>query len=157
MLQSALPSKSAPRSLCNGYDVRFNIYPFLSLYDNDNFPIDYAFFDGVSQPVVDISGIQYTNVFDANFDTLVFALKAVGISNMAIIVGEVGWPTDGDKNAIMLMYDGQPKYAIDVSGQSQNKFLVPVQNPTRSSRAPDWTCDPIDDFGIINLAPSVGT
>ncbi|XP_075655028.1 uncharacterized protein LOC142625223 [Castanea sativa] len=25
-------------------------------------------------------------------------------------------------------YDGQPKYAIDVSGQSQNKFLVPAQN-----------------------------
>ena len=25
-------------------------------------------------------------------------------------------------------YDGQPKYAIDVSGQSQNKFLVPTQN-----------------------------
>ncbi|KAK7829071.1 glucan endo-1 [Quercus suber] len=47
---------------------------------------------------------------------------------MTIIVGEVGWPTDGDKNAIMLMYDGQPKYAIDVSGRSQNKFLVPAQN-----------------------------
>ena len=165
----------------NNAPFTVNIYPFLSLYGNDDFPIDYAFFDGVSKPVVDINGIQYTNVFDANFDTLVSALKAVGISNMTIIVGEVGWPTDGDKNANVgnayrfyngliaklagnkgtplhpgyievylfglidedaksvapgnferhwgiYRYDGQPKYAIDVSGQSQNKFLLPAQN-----------------------------
>ncbi|CAN1245684.1 Glucan endo-1,3-beta-glucosidase 8 [Linum grandiflorum] len=77
-----------------------NIYPFLSLYGNDDFPFNYAFFDGVTQPVVDRgSGVQYTNVFDANFDTLVSALKAAGFGDMPIIVGEVGWPTDGDKNA----------------------------------------------------------
>ncbi|KAL2480394.1 Glucan endo-1 [Abeliophyllum distichum] len=75
-----------------------NIYPFLSLYANEHFPVDYAFFDGVSNPIVD-NGIQYTNVFDANFDTLVASLKAVGYGDMTIIVGEVGWPTDGDKNA----------------------------------------------------------
>ncbi|XP_020095494.1 glucan endo-1,3-beta-glucosidase 8-like [Ananas comosus] len=75
-----------------------NIYPFLSLYANDNFPLDYAFFDGASNPVVD-NGIQYTNVFDANFDTLVSALKSVGLENLPIMVGEVGWPTDGDKHA----------------------------------------------------------
>ncbi|KAL8147129.1 hypothetical protein AgCh_004734 [Apium graveolens] len=75
-----------------------NIYPFLSLYGNDNFPMDYAFFDGVSSPILD-NGISYQNVFDANFDTLVSALKAAGYGDMKIIVGEVGWPTDGDKNA----------------------------------------------------------
>ncbi|XP_059647304.1 glucan endo-1,3-beta-glucosidase 8-like [Cornus florida] len=75
-----------------------NIYPFLSLYGNDNFPLDYAFFDGAPNPIVD-NGIQYTNVFDANFDTLVSALKAAGFGDMTILVGEVGWPTDGDKNA----------------------------------------------------------
>lgn len=75
-----------------------NIYPFLSLYGNDNFPFDYAFFDGVSNPIND-NGVLYTNVFDANFDTLVSALKAVGFGDMPILVGEVGWPTDGDKIA----------------------------------------------------------
>ncbi|KAI9120309.1 hypothetical protein K1719_007342 [Acacia pycnantha] len=82
----------------NGAPFTVNIYPFLSLYGNDDFPFNYAFFDGVTTPVID-SGIQYTNVFDANFDTLVSALKAVGFGNMTILVGEVGWPTDGDKNA----------------------------------------------------------
>lgn len=82
----------------NGAPFTVNIYPFLSLYSDDNFPIDFAFFDGASNPIVD-NGIQYTNVFDANFDTLVSALKAVGLGDMPILVGEVGWPTDGDKNA----------------------------------------------------------
>ncbi|EHA8588009.1 glucan endo-1,3-beta-glucosidase 8 [Cocos nucifera] len=82
----------------SGAPFTVNIYPFLSLYGNDNFPIDFAFFDGTSQPVVD-NRIQYTNVFDANFDTLLSALKAVGLGNLPIVVGEVGWPTDGDKNA----------------------------------------------------------
>ncbi|XP_052172506.1 glucan endo-1,3-beta-glucosidase 8-like [Diospyros lotus] len=82
----------------NNAPFTVNIYPFLSLYGNDNFPFDYAFFDGTSSPVVD-NNIQYTNVFDANFDTLVSALKAAGFGEMAVMVGEVGWPTDGDKNA----------------------------------------------------------
>ncbi|KAE8705553.1 Glucan endo-1,3-beta-glucosidase 5 [Hibiscus syriacus] len=86
-----LAKNSAPFSV--------NIYPFLSLYGNDDFPFNYAFFDG-GNPIVD-NGIQYTNVFDANFDTLVSALKAVGHGDMPIIIGEVGWPTDGDKNANM--------------------------------------------------------
>ncbi|KAJ8570331.1 hypothetical protein K7X08_037303 [Anisodus acutangulus] len=75
-----------------------NIYPFLSLYANEHFPIDFAFFDGAPNPILD-NGVEYTNVFDANFDTLYSALKAVGYGNMPILVGEVGWPTDGDKNA----------------------------------------------------------
>ena len=166
----------------NNAPFTINIYPFLSLYGNDNFPFDYAFFDGVSNPIVD-NGISYTNVFDANFDTLVSSLKAVGLGDMTILVGEVGWPTDGDKNANsnnayrfyngllprlaankgtplrsgyievylfglidedaksiapgnferhwgIFKYDGQPKYAIDLSGQGQNTLLVPAKGVT---------------------------
>ncbi|MBA0844101.1 hypothetical protein Goarm_001225, partial [Gossypium armourianum] len=83
----------------NGAPFTVNIYPFLSLYGNDDFPFNYAFFDG-GNPITD-NGIKYTNVFDANFDTLVSALKAVGHGDIPIIVGEVGWPTDGDKNGNM--------------------------------------------------------
>ncbi|OEL18605.1 Glucan endo-1,3-beta-glucosidase 8 [Dichanthelium oligosanthes] len=84
----------------SGAPFTVNIYPFLSLYSNDNFPLDYAFFDGTSSPVVDTgTGIKYENVFDANFDTLVSALSASGVGGLPIVVGEVGWPTDGDKHA----------------------------------------------------------
>ncbi|KAF3615677.1 Glucan endo-1,3-beta-glucosidase 5 [Capsicum annuum] len=164
----------------NNAPFTVNIYPFLSLYANEHFPVNFAFFDGASNPIVD-NGFTYTNVFDANFDTLVSALKAAGVGNMTILVGEVGWPTNGDKNANVdlayrfykgllprlaantgtplrpgyievylfglidedgksiapgnferhwgiFRYDGQPKFAMDLTGQGQDKFLMGAQN-----------------------------
>ncbi|KAI4988308.1 hypothetical protein ZWY2020_029938 [Hordeum vulgare] len=165
-----------------------NIYPFLSLYLDDNFPLDFAFFDGGATPVND-KGVMYSNVYDANFDTLVAALAAVGHGDMPIIVGEVGWPTDGDRHAKapharcfydrLLMqlaanrgtlprpnrhietylfglvdedrksvqpgsferhwgifrYDGQPKFAMDLSGQGRrDATLVPAKGVQYLSR-----------------------
>ncbi|AES92122.2 putative glucan endo-1,3-beta-D-glucosidase [Medicago truncatula] len=78
--------------------LTFNIYPFLSLDADPNFPKEFAFFDGSAAPVVDGS-ITYTNVFDANFDTLISALEKNGFGSMNVIIGEVGWPTDGTSNA----------------------------------------------------------
>lgn len=75
-----------------------NIYPFLSLYQDPDFPSDYAFFDGCSRPVDD-RGTRYTNVFDASLDTLVWSLRKAGVPDMRVVVGEVGWPTDGDARA----------------------------------------------------------
>lgn len=86
-----------------------NIYPFLSLYQNPDFPLDFAFLDDGGDPIQD-KGVQYTNVFDANYDTLVWSLKKAGVEDLKILVGEIGWPTDGDKNANLKyakrFYDG---------------------------------------------------
>ncbi|KAI9123266.1 hypothetical protein K1719_006155 [Acacia pycnantha] len=82
----------------NGAPISINIYPFLSLDADPNFPKEFAFFNGSAQPVVDGSK-TYTNVMDANFDTLVSALEKNGFGSMPIIIGEVGWPTDGSSNA----------------------------------------------------------
>ena len=46
----------------NGAHFTVNIYAFLSIYLDDNFPMEFSFFDGDSQPVVN-GTIQYTNVF----------------------------------------------------------------------------------------------
>lgn len=82
----------------NGAPFTVNIYPFISLHNDPNFPVDFAFFDGYSAPIND-NGRIYQNVFDANHDTLVWALQKNGYGNMTIIVGEIGWPTDGDQSA----------------------------------------------------------
>ncbi|KAL4398482.1 hypothetical protein HN51_003098 [Arachis hypogaea] len=82
----------------NNAPFTVNIYPFLSLYGNDHFPFDFAFFDGNNKPLRDGNSV-YTNVFDANLDTLLWALEKAGYPEMHVMVGEVGWPTDGDKNA----------------------------------------------------------
>lgn len=75
-----------------------NIYPFLSLYQNSDFPQDYAFFDGSSHPVVDGSNMYY-NAFDGNFDTLISALSKIGYGQLPIAIGEIGWPTEGAPSA----------------------------------------------------------
>ncbi|GAB4833072.1 hypothetical protein Ancab_007131 [Ancistrocladus abbreviatus] len=82
----------------NGAPFTINIYPFISLYSDPNFPVEYAFFDGKATPLND-GGTYYYNMFDANHDTLVWALQKNGFPNLPIIVGEIGWPTDGDINA----------------------------------------------------------
>ncbi|XP_051129058.1 glucan endo-1,3-beta-glucosidase 6-like [Andrographis paniculata] len=82
----------------NGSPFIVNIYPFLSLYGNKDFPQDYAFFGGTDHPVVDGSNIYY-NAFDGNFDTLVAALSKLGFPQMPIVIGEVGWPSDGAPSA----------------------------------------------------------
>ncbi|XP_073154629.1 glucan endo-1,3-beta-glucosidase 6-like [Henckelia pumila] len=82
----------------NGAPFTVNIYPFISLYTDSNFPVEYAFFDGNASPLND-GGMSYYNMFDANHDTLVWALQKNGFGNLPIIIGEIGWPTDGDRNA----------------------------------------------------------
>lgn len=78
----------------NGSPFIVNIYPFLSLYGSSDFPQDYAFFGGTTHTVMDGPNV-YSNAFDGNFDTLVAALGKLGFGQMPIVVGEVGWPTDG--------------------------------------------------------------
>ncbi|KAG8376287.1 hypothetical protein BUALT_Bualt09G0047500 [Buddleja alternifolia] len=82
----------------NGAPLTINIYPFLSLYLDSHFPVEFAFFDGHAAPIVDGS-FTYTNVFDANYDTLISALEKNGFPSIPIIIGEVGWPTDSNTNA----------------------------------------------------------
>ncbi|KAF3781506.1 hypothetical protein EJ110_NYTH36889 [Nymphaea thermarum] len=82
----------------NGAPFTVNIYTFLSLYLLSNYPIDLAFFDSVDS-LVDHNGVHYYTGFDMKMDTLVSALKAVGFQNLPIVVGGVGWPTEGDKYA----------------------------------------------------------
>ncbi|KAE8704895.1 hypothetical protein F3Y22_tig00110432pilonHSYRG00005 [Hibiscus syriacus] len=81
------------------YRGRFNKTAFPAMKNiqralNDE---DFAFFDGGY--AIQDKNVQYTNVFEANFDTLVYALKTAGTPNLSIIVGEIGWPTDGHKVA----------------------------------------------------------
>ncbi|KAG6489392.1 glucan endo-1,3-beta-glucosidase 5-like [Zingiber officinale] len=82
----------------NGGTFTVNIYPFLSLYLDPHFPLDYAFFSPSANPIVD-GPISYSNAFEASYDTLIWALERNGFGSMPVIVGEIGWPTDGDIHA----------------------------------------------------------
>lgn len=107
-----------------------NIYPFLSLYSNEYFPLDFAFFDGTNYKPVRDGDRVYNNVFDANFDTLVEALNKAGFPDMKIIVGEVGWPTDGDRHANVKnakrFNQGMLQHALSGNGTPAQKGKIEV-------------------------------
>ncbi|KAM1485985.1 hypothetical protein ACFX2I_000233 [Malus domestica] len=112
-----------------------NIYPFLSLSGSSGFPKEFSFFDGGGKTVRD-NGDPYNNVFDANYDTLLWALKKAGVPNLDIVIGEVGWPTDGHdygskKSAkkfydglLKNCYDGKPKFPMDLSSQESGHQML---------------------------------
>ncbi|PIN21036.1 Glucan endo-1,3-beta-D-glucosidase [Handroanthus impetiginosus] len=57
---------------------------------------EFAFIDNKSPFVIrDINNTIYTNVFEFIHDCFVWALIKAGVPDMEIIVGQVGWPTDG--------------------------------------------------------------
>ncbi|KAL6184915.1 hypothetical protein ACLB2K_041050 [Fragaria x ananassa] len=124
----------------NGAPFTVNIYPFISLYIDANFPVDYAFFDGNASPITDGS-LTYYNMFDANYDTLAWALQKNGFGNLPIIVGEIGWPTDGDQNANLVYaqkfnqgnferhwgiftFDGIPKYQLNLGTTNSGSVVA---------------------------------
>ncbi|XP_077234667.1 glucan endo-1,3-beta-glucosidase 5-like [Tasmannia lanceolata] len=121
----------------NGAPLTINIYPFLSLYADPHFPIDYAFFSGTSSPVVDGS-ISYNNAFDANYDTLIWALEKNNFSSLPVIVGEVGWPTDGNANANL-------QYARKFNQGLINRIIQGQGTPKRPTTSLD-----IYLFGLID-------
>uniref|UniRef100_A0A5B7CCR8 glucan endo-1,3-beta-D-glucosidase n=1 Tax=Davidia involucrata TaxID=16924 RepID=A0A5B7CCR8_DAVIN len=75
-----------------------NISPFLSYHQNKNISLNFAVFGETAHPRND-SHRTYKNSFDLNYDTLVTALSTAGVPQMDIVIGQIGWPTDGAANA----------------------------------------------------------
>ncbi|XP_052186842.1 glucan endo-1,3-beta-glucosidase [Diospyros lotus] len=70
-------------------------YPFFGFTDKT---LDYALFlpnDGVFD---EATGLNYTNMFDAQLDAVYSAMKRVGYGDVDIVVAETGWPSAGDPN-----------------------------------------------------------
>jgi hypothetical protein len=129
----------------NGGPLTINIYPFLSLYADPHFPLDYAFFNGSAAPIVDGS-ISYTNVLDANFDTLISALEKNGFSSIPVIIGEVGWPTDGDTSANI-------EYARRFNQGLLNRIMQGQGTPKRPTSPPDIYLFALTDEDAKSIAP----
>ncbi|KAL2498698.1 O-Glycosyl hydrolase family 17 protein [Abeliophyllum distichum] len=61
---------------------------------------EFAFLDNkLNFSIVDNNGLKYTNAFDFIHDSFLWAIKKAGVSDMKLVAGQVGWPTDGFPNA----------------------------------------------------------
>ena len=83
-----------------GAPFMVNIYPFITRMQNRNaVPLEYCLFNAPPQQWVHDGPYIYENVFDAMLDALSVALGRIGCGDLAIVVGECGWPTAGDQDA----------------------------------------------------------
>ncbi|XP_047321143.1 glucan endo-1,3-beta-glucosidase 8-like [Impatiens glandulifera] len=111
-----------------------NISPFNS-YHRGEISIDYAMLDGNSNVTNSSSslndkGMIYENALDASLDTLISSIKNATLpTTMDIIVGGIGWPTDGDQMANSYLakrfYDGLIKKAATKKGTPLG--LIPLE------------------------------
>lgn len=74
-----------------------DLYPYYA-YQNSpsNVSLNYALFSPQSQDVIDPNtGLVYTNMFDAQVDSIFFALMALNFKTLKIMITESGWPNKG--------------------------------------------------------------
>ncbi|OAY84760.1 Glucan endo-1,3-beta-glucosidase [Ananas comosus] len=74
-----------------------NPYPYFGYTPKT---LDYALFRpnaGVLDPA---TGITYTNMFEAQLDAVYSAMNRLGYGDVAIAVGETGWPSAGDPGQV---------------------------------------------------------
>ncbi|XP_057447708.1 glucan endo-1,3-beta-glucosidase-like [Lotus japonicus] len=81
----------------NGSPLLANVYPYFA-YANDqqNIPLAYALFTQNEN-----NDIGYGNLFDAMVDSIYSALEKSGAPNLAVVVAESGWPSEGGDGATM--------------------------------------------------------
>ncbi|KAL4195182.1 hypothetical protein AMTRI_Chr05g63300 [Amborella trichopoda] len=144
-----------------------NIYPFLSLYQNKNFPVDFAFFDGGSKPIND-KGLSYLNCGVANrwyfingliknlannkgtplkpghIETYLFSLLDEDAKSIL--------PGDFERHWGIFRFDGKPKFEMDLSCEGREKQLVGAKNVANNV---DYACS-LSDCTSLGFERSCG-
>ncbi|KAM7264459.1 hypothetical protein ACFE04_002142 [Oxalis oulophora] len=79
-----------------------DVYTYFAwLSDTKNINLDYALFESKNISYTDPgTGLVYTNLFDQMVDSIVFAMKRIGYSDVRIFIAETGWPNGGDVDQI---------------------------------------------------------
>ncbi|KAK1286109.1 Glucan endo-1,3-beta-glucosidase 9 [Acorus calamus] len=75
-----------------------DLNPYTTFRQRKNSSLDFALFHPTARPLADGHN-TYKNGFDACIDSLVASLSALGFPDIDIVVGKIGWPTDGAVNA----------------------------------------------------------
>ncbi|KAK4352474.1 hypothetical protein RND71_027992 [Anisodus tanguticus] len=108
-----------------------NISPFFSYRNNKNISLDFALFKETARPHND-SRRTYKNSFDLSYDTLVSALSSAGFDKMDIVIGQIGWPTDGSANATSSNAQVFMKGLVDHLHSRAGTQLRPKEPPTET-------------------------
>ncbi|KAL6979187.1 hypothetical protein U1Q18_020852 [Sarracenia purpurea var. burkii] len=82
-------------------------YPFFGFTDRT---LDYALFRPNGGVFDEATGLNYTNMFDAQLDAVFSAMKRVGYDDVDIVVAETGWPSAGDPGQLGVGLENAASY-----------------------------------------------
>ncbi|RAL42330.1 unnamed protein product [Cuscuta campestris] len=103
------------------------ISPFQSYLQNKNVSLDAALFKENVGP----SHVAYKSSFELIYETLESALSSAGFPELDIIIGRIGWPTDGAANATPsnaeVFLKGLVEHLKGKSGNSPQSKKLPLQ------------------------------
>ncbi|KAI3461987.1 hypothetical protein Pfo_018650 [Paulownia fortunei] len=71
-----------------------NMFPIHFVAQN-NWDIEYSFVENKSNFTIEDNGLIYRNVFEFVYDSFLTAMAKAGSPNLKLLVGQIGWPTDG--------------------------------------------------------------
>ncbi|MCD9640031.1 hypothetical protein HAX54_025044 [Datura stramonium] len=75
------------------------MFPIHFVKDIMNYTMEFAFFDNKSGFKIEDGNITYTNVVELMIDSVAWAIRKAGYPDMKIMIGQIGWPTDGYPHA----------------------------------------------------------
>ncbi|KAK7362497.1 hypothetical protein VNO77_04612 [Canavalia gladiata] len=73
-----------------------NPYPFFGFSPTRPESLNYALFKPNEGVFDSVTGVNYTNMLDAQMDAVFSAMKKVGYDDVELVIGETGWPSAGD-------------------------------------------------------------
>ncbi|KAL2609577.1 hypothetical protein R1flu_028150 [Riccia fluitans] len=81
-----------------GSPFMINAYPYFAYTNTPNTSLNFVLFQpGPGETRFDpVSGLTYSNMFDAQCDAVFWAMEKLGFKNVSIAVSETGWPSAGD-------------------------------------------------------------
>ena len=110
----------------NGAPFMINPYPYFA-YASDTRPETLAFclFQPNAGRVDAVSGLAYTNMFDAQLDAIRAALDAKGYSDVDIVIAETGWPYKGDADEAGATVDNAKAYNTNLVAHLKSQVGTP--------------------------------
>lgn len=113
-----------------GAPFMVNAYPYFAYRDNPNtINLQYALLGNATTGVRDPKGYMYTNMLDAQIDSVRAAISALGFGNQTIqiTVSESGWPSKGDSSEKTATPENAKTYNTRLIERAQSNKGTPMR------------------------------
>ncbi|KAJ6708244.1 GLUCAN ENDO-13-BETA-GLUCOSIDASE BG1-RELATED-RELATED [Salix viminalis] len=105
-----------------------NAYPFFAYKDNpDHISLEYVLFQPNPGMIDPNTNLHYDNMLFAQVDAVYSAIKAMGHTDIEVMISETGWPSKGDPDEIGSTPENAALYHSNLLNRIQAKQGTPAK------------------------------